>query len=404
MTEKQYNAFAEAYNNFSPDPLAGSGIDRFYIDELNQEAEKNIRTAIDISQPKSKILVTGHVGCGKSTVLNKIALEAMEEYHVVSFSVADVLNLSDIETADILAAAFLHLIYSLKGAGLKGFPGVSKNLIKLLKTELQVGSAPGFPLIESIALKINVESESRKIVRRLYETNPGAFNAVLSATLDEIACIVNKDVLMIIDDLDMLTNRSVISLFNEENGLNGIDCKTVFAFSLGDYLSTDFSALSGGYTLEFINIVPLWDIDEKPARPAREMLGRLVHKRIGGEYVSKSALDGLILSSGGLIRDLVDFMRSACAVAINNSAAVIDESVSDAVISKRNSMLRRIFNFGEFRPQIDKVQQTRLINEVVDDAMIQLIKRRFILKYGAEEETAWYRLHPCLLSCISEEP
>ncbi len=95
-------ALENAYNNFDSRPLSGETLKRFYIDDFTKDAVNSIRTTIKISERFRKMLVIGHRGCGKSTILNKVAEELRNNFHLVSFSAADTLNMNDVETIDIL--------------------------------------------------------------------------------------------------------------------------------------------------------------------------------------------------------------------------------------------------------------------------------------------------------------
>ena len=79
-------AFENAYNNFDSRPLFGETMRRFYIDDFTKDAVNSIRTTIKISERFRKMLVIGHRGCGKSTILNKVAEELRNDFHIVSFS------------------------------------------------------------------------------------------------------------------------------------------------------------------------------------------------------------------------------------------------------------------------------------------------------------------------------
>jgi ABC-type uncharacterized transport system ATPase component len=59
------------------------------------------------------MLVIGHRGCGKSTILNKVAEELINDFHIVSFSAADTLNMNDVETIDILISIYLQVLDSM---------------------------------------------------------------------------------------------------------------------------------------------------------------------------------------------------------------------------------------------------------------------------------------------------
>ncbi|MCP5107230.1 MAG: hypothetical protein GY950_27835, partial [bacterium] len=88
MANKNYDAFVEAYNNFDSRPLEGESMKKFYVDDFTRDITNSIIKTVQITEKFRKILIIGHTGCGKSTILNKVAEELEDKYHVVTFSVA----------------------------------------------------------------------------------------------------------------------------------------------------------------------------------------------------------------------------------------------------------------------------------------------------------------------------
>jgi len=102
MAAKNDDAFVKAYNNFQSQPLRGDKLKTFYIEDFTKKCVNEIITTIRITERFKKMLVIGHRGCGKSTILNKVAEELKNDYHVVSFSAAENINMMDVETVDIV--------------------------------------------------------------------------------------------------------------------------------------------------------------------------------------------------------------------------------------------------------------------------------------------------------------
>ncbi len=82
-----------AYNNFDSRPLSRQNLRAFYVDNFTKDAVKSIKTTIKISEKYRKMLVIGHRGCGKSTILNKVSEELNNDFHLVSVSAKEKLNL-----------------------------------------------------------------------------------------------------------------------------------------------------------------------------------------------------------------------------------------------------------------------------------------------------------------------
>jgi GTPase SAR1 family protein len=107
------------------------------------------------------MLVIGHRGCGKSTILNRVAEDLQDEYHIVAFSAADTINMTNVEVVDILLGTYLQVLESVEKKNklsdrlLQPFKGLMKFFSKEIK-EMNI--------LEFISVKFQVESESRDTI------------------------------------------------------------------------------------------------------------------------------------------------------------------------------------------------------------------------------------------------
>lgn len=85
MSDEKYDAFVEAYNNFDYRPLKGESMRKFYVDDFTKDMTNSIIKTIQITERFKKVLIIGHTGCGKSTILNKVAEELKDKYLLFLF-------------------------------------------------------------------------------------------------------------------------------------------------------------------------------------------------------------------------------------------------------------------------------------------------------------------------------
>lgn len=83
MAEDKSKAFEEAYNNFDLRPLWGETLEKFYVGDFIDQHIVNMVTTVRMTERYRKILLIGHRGCGKSTILHKVAEELKKQYHIV---------------------------------------------------------------------------------------------------------------------------------------------------------------------------------------------------------------------------------------------------------------------------------------------------------------------------------
>jgi hypothetical protein len=256
-----------------------------------------------------------------------VAEELKDQYHVVAFSVADKLNMMDIETIDILMLIYLELIYSLeeeeKGIErlIKSFGELTENIKGKLKLE-----EVGIRLLKSISFKIKVESESRDAIREEFRKWVEIIQRNISIVCEEIREKAKKDILIIIDDLDKLKDEGATKkiFFIEAHMLIMPKAKIIYTFPLATYYSPIFVHLSDRFSYEFIWLVNLYDINKNYQESSLAILKKLVLKRIDGRRISDGALKYLIDHSGGLLRDLIKFMQDACKIVLDRGLPIID--------------------------------------------------------------------------------
>ena len=100
-------------------------LDEYYAFRILNKKEDPAITKLKVrifGADAQKILFSGHRGCGKSTELNKLALD-LEENHqgllIVKYNVTDVLNVFDLDYSDILFSLAYELYHKAESTGVK---------------------------------------------------------------------------------------------------------------------------------------------------------------------------------------------------------------------------------------------------------------------------------------------
>jgi len=106
-----YQRYIDTYRKLNLFPLLKSeDIERFRITH-SPETLARLRSAIVASEANGKLIFTGHRGCGKTTLLNELALEVRKRgLFVEFFSIANMVEMSDVNHITILYAIALRLL------------------------------------------------------------------------------------------------------------------------------------------------------------------------------------------------------------------------------------------------------------------------------------------------------
>lgn len=412
MTENNINeAFENAYNNFNNRPLTGKTLKDFYIDEFTKDAVKKIKKRVIASKGFDKMLVIGHRGCGKSTILNKVAEELQDKFHIVSFSGEDKLDITDVETIDILISIYLEVLNSMQSLNsphenkVKVALETLNNIMESVKDKLKITEV-GVNLLKILSFKIRVENESRHELRQQFKNqikklDDGIYQCInIISEYYQERNIKGKDVLIIIDDLDKLDTEFAEKIFfKNSQSLTMLRAKIIYTFPLDTYYSASFRKYKDDYKDEYISLVVV--DQQKNGDIGIQQLEKLVLKRIDARYITKESLTKIIIASGGLLRDLIRFMQDACAEAMFNDSEIINEDIATLVINEAENEYYRLFDFPKYLEEVKKLTGESSREKLENEKLIELLHNLFVLEYRFKGKL-WYEPHPCLNKVIND--
>jgi len=393
-----YEAFVEAYNNFDSQPLRGEKLRRFYVDDFTKDAVNEITTTIRITERFKKMLVIGHRGCGKSTILNKVAEDLEKEYHVVAFSAADVINMMDVEVVDILLGTYLQVLESVKKK-----PKLSEKLLKPFKKIMGFffKDIQEVNLLGNASIKFKVEAEFRDAIRQGLRKQMDTLQKNLSNACDEIHQETNQDVLIIIDDLDKLDTQFAERIFYANSDLLLLpQAKIVYTFPLDTYYCSDFIRIRDRYEDQFISLVNVRNSKGDYLETSQQALIKLISLRIRKSLVTKEAMRYVIDMSGGLLRDLVKFMQDACKLAIVDKSAKIELTTVESAINAHINDYSHVFDFPQYTEKVQYIAKTK--KTIDNKTLVYLLRYLFVLEYRHGKKL-WYDVHPCLNKALGKK-
>lgn len=423
--------FRRAWQNLELLPLlTPEEMAEFWV-EYQQETVEDIELLVENSASRSKkIVLTGHVGCGKSTLLNTVRHNLRDEYFVVFFSIADVIELSDVNHVNILFAIAVMMMEEaekpehqikikpeIKTGFYEWFAEETKTTIEEHKASVE-GGFKFSGLLAWVKGVLQSSAIERRELKEKYERDISSLVKRLNliATVIEEAC--GKDVFVIIDDIDKLTINMVRDIFHT-------NVRNLFMPNFRMIMTVPIAMLREKILMTALRTaIPnsviqmpiskffhkedllLRQADCEPDHDVVEPLKKILLKRITWDLIEPEVATDLVLYSGGVVRELLRLANECCLIClrlakrepdkrdIKINADVFQKAVRNIRIdferrlgSKDYEILRKVYE--EFQPE-DTTQQE----------FLDLLNDLYVLEY--ENDRLWYDIHPIVMSLVAE--
>lgn len=422
----------EAYHNFDPkEPLEVN--DPRLTKELFGEFLNRVATHISLNKDKNqKLLLSGHIGCGKSTFLNLLqeSDQIKSEFFIVKYSIKDVLDYNDANYVDLLLSLTLQTFITAKEKGVKIDDKSKGKLIDLarelqglieIKVETVKGKKrqTGGEIKAGISLnaliswfkadlfsRFQIENETRESVREYYKPRMTDFLNKINDLLFNIRASLGKSLLVLIDDTDKIPPDQALEIFlNNGQHLAKPASNIVFMVDTSISCSSKYSVIRTNIgEEEFFPAIKIIEKDGKSSAVTKancKMLGELVLKRISMDLIEDKALKKAIRMSGGVVRELVRIINEAI---FNAKGKVREDHVDHAVIKIRNS-------YNLYAPQIKILRAVlgspnwfQIAEEdikTMEPTLRELLYLPALFQYRNGEDK-WYRPYPIFIEWLKE--
>lgn len=421
MDNNLLESFRNAYRNLELLPLLDQKeLDKFRVDYGSDIIAELQQLVEDSPSGDSKIIFTGHRGCGKSTLLAEFSKQCDDHYFVVFFSIADTIEMSDVNHINILFAIAVNLMYeaekrrlqiprSTRDAFYKWFSEQTRTEINTLNAE----SSIGFELFKIIAGRLKADALIRDEIKQKFEKKVSD----LIARINEIAAVLQlenkKEILVIIDDLDKLELGVVNDIYRDNiKALCLPNFRVIYTIPIAVLRDKFLKPIIETETNDQTVVMPVLKLFGKgesrepfpiPRTEAVQLFLKILSKRIPEELSEPETLQKLIVYSGGVLRELIRIMNECCRICLRlirreQHALINDEVLEEAVNNLRNDyalplgkidyeILQQIYN--EFTPEDPKQLE-----------FLELLHGLHVLEYRNRQ--IWYDVHPIVVELLRD--
>ncbi|MCP4415940.1 MAG: hypothetical protein GY805_04910 [Chloroflexi bacterium] len=400
-----------AWLNFEPGipiiPLPDGSNHPFYVTRPDNIMQRLKRKLLRRYTNPPKYFLSGHRGCGKSTEMNRLAVdkEINKKFWPLNFSIRDHADLNDIDFKDVLLTigGQLFLQYQERGSKklddqllkeLNSWQGEIEEQITTLKSgrmEGEVGAEIG-GLFAKLSSKIKLEPKTRHEIRQIFERDVTKLVSVINDITAAITLNEGRPPLVLIDDLDKPDLDLARKIFIErQNILLQPSCPIVYTVSSSLFYDPAFP------TVRFDPVfLPNIQMHERADRQSRHAEGyytlkMFVQQRMMGNLITEDAIELVATMSGGVFRELTRLIRYSIDYALDaGREEIVLADVSQAATEIRNTYWRVLTE--------EQLQILRQVQEGQDkhnpEKLAPLLQILAVLEYNGAG--TWFDIHPVL--------
>ena len=424
MSADRLQTFQKAYQNTDLTPLIEQQeLEQFWVQYGVAPLEELVQL-IEDNAANAKIVFSGHRGCGKSTLLAKLGRQLSDRYFVSVFSIADTIEMSDVNHINILFAIAINLMMQAEQGNIKISQAIKESFYKWFakrtKTETELLNAEisgGFNFWNWFVGKLKTEASVRNEIKQEFERNI----TDLVAKLNDIAAVVQssskKEVLVIIDDLDKLDLSVVKPIFQDHiKALFLPGFNIVYTIPISSLRNTSLRASLQSESDDQIVVMPVSKLLGKEERrntnpvykeEAVDTLVKILNKRIPSELLSAEMTREIALASGGVLRELIRISNRCCRICLRElrrDPSRHDLQISSYILKQALNDLRLDFEITLGKADYDILSSTYanfLPNDPKDQAFLDLLHGLHILEY--RNSAVWYDVHPIVTDLLQRK-
>ncbi|MFA9212982.1 MAG: hypothetical protein ACEQSR_03945 [Candidatus Methylacidiphilales bacterium] len=382
-------------------------------------------------------LFVGYRGCGKSTELNKLQQDIINngnEYLVINFSVFKELDPNNIHYIELFIVTMEKLFNAAEEFGITiskeywdkiKLWDSSTEVTKIKDThfgvdfEAGVETTMGIPYFQKLFAKLKATAKTTRSFKEVLTTEIEPrladlienCNYLITEVRHGLISIGKKDLLIIIEDIDKISAQSSNDLFVNHSGqLTQLNANMIFTFPIGLYCSKHFAKIKpffiDSYELPMIKVREK-NGDESPI--GIETIQQIVAKRMDlNLFENMVILKQMILMSGGCLRDLFLLIKEAAEIARDYDREKISETDYKKSLNKLKNDYQRYLSDEKIEDTFYPVQQMYdvLINLIKHDKndttlmMLKLRETQCVFSYNGE---FWCAVHPVVKLILEDK-
>ena len=414
-TEKmQAQTLKDAIRVFDPrKTLDGEDLNEYHIDRIPNRKEDPAITKLKtqlFGADAQKILFSGHRGCGKSTELNKLALDLEKNRRdllIVKYNVTDVLDVFDLDYSDVLFSLAYQLYRRAETIGvtidkavvnaIEEFVGDVTRDVEEIK-EKRAGLGVMFQKL--FVGKYQQERLTRETVRKQLKPRISRLIELINSMVVQIK-LAGYDALIIIDGIDNSPLDIGKNLYGFGPVLSMPDCTIIYTIPISVVYSSEFTVIQQSFdnTVILPNIT-VTNPDGTQNEDGVSIFSNLSERRMHPDLIEEDALRYTIRMSAGITREFVRTIKDSCVEAIvRGGDRITCDDAKRAVADRKNDFKRMLSKKTQYIA-LKEVHNTKSIyinDEDIRAEIPGLLHNLIIVEYNGD---IWWDVHPVVLSIL----
>ena len=349
-----------------PQPLEGDSLKNFFREtDKSRDVRQNTRQRLWNTLNEGddvRLLFCGHMGCGKSTELNKFLSEHQDDFFPVKFSVHKEMSPVNIRAEDLLLVMAGRAITAARDAGLTVDEGLLRPIEDYFSTEelrrtstfeAAVGAGAGVNtkagvlgrlvgLFARVSAEVKFNSHGERTAITYLRRRPADLLAQVNMLFGAISrTLENRRLLVVVEDLDKLGIAQAQNLFVDNHQLlTGVICNVVYTIPIFLFYSPDASAFIPQFD-GVVNQRMIQTMTPDNSVDGCQAVKDIVHARLDKDMVSEEALDLLVRNTAGVLRHVFEVLSNA-ANAVDASIPLSEEDIQYGLDQLAHSLQAQI--------------------------------------------------------------
>ncbi len=412
------------FNVFKPNALEKSDFE--YYQEMAKERNGDviqlymrlykliIKRRIDFRH-----LLIGHLGCGKSTEINKL-VDTLENnnYTVFKIEALEQFDANNVDYVDLIINIILSLLNkceeqkidissSLRNALYKsmGKTTTINNYSTEASSEINAGASAEFSIpwllkfFSNLTSSIKFSAETGNEVRTELKPRVELIITSINLIIAEIKEKTANSILLIVDGLEKCNLANTRKLFIEGSAaLASIEIGMLLCCPIGIMRSVDANLIKSFFSYEYMPMIKIKKYDGTENEVGIEALKNMVYKRVAESCFDGDSLKYIILKSGGSLRQLCTYIPDIAFDCYLEGLFVITEAMCERYFKRIRSDIF-LYVENKLHAQLKEIYEgpCKTIN---NPEYAELLYSGAVYEYNGTDK--WCDLNPLLRDYIDD--